>query len=172
MDFGDINPFVLILTNFTAWQQTFPGCPPQNGDIDGNGAVDFGDINPFVALVIAKSAPVPVLRRLTIPPSLLGRGAGGGSKRRASDPLPILPLTLQRYFAFRKATAKTPRAPRTARNSELNEGAGKRTTCPGGPTLCHRSGALAAGRRADGSARNFRTLAALAFLATWRFLAL
>ena len=57
VDFGDINPFVLILSNFTAWQQTYPGCPPQNGDIDGNGSVGFEDINPFVALIVQSPFP-------------------------------------------------------------------------------------------------------------------
>ena len=52
MDFGDINPFVLYLTNFAAWQAAYPGCPPENGDINGDGLYpDFGDINPFVALL-------------------------------------------------------------------------------------------------------------------------
>jgi hypothetical protein len=51
IDFGDINPFVLILSDPQAWQLTFPGCPWQNGDINGDGGVDFGDINPFVALL-------------------------------------------------------------------------------------------------------------------------
>jgi hypothetical protein len=49
--FGDINPFVLILTNPDAWQAAYPGCPVLNGDSNGDGAVDFGDINPFVALL-------------------------------------------------------------------------------------------------------------------------
>ena len=52
--FGDINPFVLYLSNFAAWQATYPGCPPQNGDINGDGTYGqgaFGDINPFVALL-------------------------------------------------------------------------------------------------------------------------
>ncbi len=51
IDFGDINPFVLILSDPQAWQLTFPGCPWQNGDINGDGGVDSGDINPFVALL-------------------------------------------------------------------------------------------------------------------------
>ncbi len=49
IDFGDINPFVLYLSNFGAWQAAFP-----NGDIncDGTyGQASFGDINPFVALM-------------------------------------------------------------------------------------------------------------------------
>ena len=52
VDFGDINPFVLVLSNFQLWQQTYPGCPWRNGDIDGNGSVGFQDINPFVALIV------------------------------------------------------------------------------------------------------------------------
>ncbi len=49
--FGDINPFVLILADPTAWQAAYPGCPWQNGDINTDSTVDFGDINPFVALL-------------------------------------------------------------------------------------------------------------------------
>jgi hypothetical protein len=54
LSFGDINPFVLYLSNFTAWQASYPGCPPLNGDINGDGTygyVSLGDINPFVALL-------------------------------------------------------------------------------------------------------------------------
>jgi hypothetical protein len=51
VDFGDINAFVLALSNPTAYGQTYPGCPILNGDINGDGSVDFGDINPFVALL-------------------------------------------------------------------------------------------------------------------------
>jgi len=52
VDFGDINPFVLYLSNFAAWQTSCPDCPPENGDINGDGTYpDFGDINPFVALL-------------------------------------------------------------------------------------------------------------------------
>jgi len=40
------------LTDPAAWQQTYPGCPLSNGDINGDGALDFGDINPFVALLV------------------------------------------------------------------------------------------------------------------------
>jgi hypothetical protein len=52
VDFGDINPFVLILSSPAAWQQAYPGCPPLNGDINGNLSVGFEDINPFVALMV------------------------------------------------------------------------------------------------------------------------
>jgi 1,4-alpha-glucan branching enzyme len=49
--FGDINPFVMVLTNLTGWQQTYPGCPLANADINADGSVNFGDINPFVTLL-------------------------------------------------------------------------------------------------------------------------
>jgi hypothetical protein len=54
--FADINPFVLYLSDFAAWQAAYPGCDPQNGDINGDGTYgqeSFGDINPFVALLSA-----------------------------------------------------------------------------------------------------------------------
>ena len=50
--FGDINPFVLYLSNFSAWQATYPTTPPANGDINQDGTFpSFRDINPFVALL-------------------------------------------------------------------------------------------------------------------------
>ena len=54
VDFADINPFVLYLSNNAAWQTAFPGCPGENGDINGDGIYGqgaFDDINPFVALL-------------------------------------------------------------------------------------------------------------------------
>jgi hypothetical protein len=54
VDFGDINPFVQQLSNFNGWRATYPGCPPENGDINGDGVYgqdSFGDINPFVLLL-------------------------------------------------------------------------------------------------------------------------
>jgi hypothetical protein len=51
VDFGDINPIVLALTNPTAHQAAFPNRPFDNRDINGDGKFDFGDINPFVSLV-------------------------------------------------------------------------------------------------------------------------
>jgi hypothetical protein len=54
INFGDINPFVLFLSNYTAWQATYT-CSVQNGDINGDGTYpSFGDINPFVALLIGQ----------------------------------------------------------------------------------------------------------------------
>jgi hypothetical protein len=51
VSFGDINPFVLRLSNPAAYLAAFPNCPDANGDINGNGSVGFDDINPFVALL-------------------------------------------------------------------------------------------------------------------------
>ena len=54
VNFKDINPFVLYLSNFSGWRATYPDCPPENGDINGDGTYgqgSFGDINPFVALL-------------------------------------------------------------------------------------------------------------------------
>ncbi|MEW6200281.1 MAG: endonuclease/exonuclease/phosphatase family protein [Planctomycetota bacterium] len=51
VDFGDINPFVLALSNPAGYQVLYPGCPLLNGDINSDGRFDFGDINPFVALL-------------------------------------------------------------------------------------------------------------------------
>ena len=52
VNFKDINPFVLFLSSFSNWQAAYPGCLPQNGDINGDGTYpSFRDINPFVALL-------------------------------------------------------------------------------------------------------------------------
>jgi hypothetical protein len=52
VNFGDINPFVLYLSNFAAWQSTYTCCDPANADINQDGIYpSFGDINPFVALL-------------------------------------------------------------------------------------------------------------------------
>ncbi len=49
--FGDINPFVLALTDPAAFAALYDRCALGNRDLDGSGAADFGDINPFVALL-------------------------------------------------------------------------------------------------------------------------
>ncbi len=64
IDFGDINPFVLALSNFPAWKNQNPYCPEQNSDINGDGqyggAQGFGDINPFVGLLSSGGGqPIP-----------------------------------------------------------------------------------------------------------------
>lgn len=51
VDFGDINPFVMALSNPAGYAAAYPNCDIRNGDINGDGRVDFGDINPFVRLL-------------------------------------------------------------------------------------------------------------------------
>ncbi len=54
VDFADINPFVLYLSDSVAWRAAYPDCPLTNGDINGDGTYgqwSLGDINPFVALL-------------------------------------------------------------------------------------------------------------------------
>ncbi len=51
VDFGDINPFVLALTDAAGYAAAFPNCHYLNADINGDGNVDFADINPFVMLL-------------------------------------------------------------------------------------------------------------------------
>ncbi|MEW6253069.1 MAG: FG-GAP-like repeat-containing protein [Planctomycetota bacterium] len=51
VDFDDINPFVLALSDPQAYQAAYPGCNILNGDCNGDGQVNFDDINPFVALL-------------------------------------------------------------------------------------------------------------------------
>lgn len=51
IDFNDINPFVLMLTDPAAWQAQFPECELFNGDVNNDGVVGFGDINPFIDLL-------------------------------------------------------------------------------------------------------------------------
>lgn len=52
LDFGDINPFILALTNGAGYYQQFPDCDRNRADINKDGFVDFGDINPFVDLLV------------------------------------------------------------------------------------------------------------------------
>jgi 6-phosphogluconolactonase (cycloisomerase 2 family) len=54
VNFGDINPFVLALTDLGAYEALYPGCPFGNRDINGDGQFNFGDINPFVALLVGR----------------------------------------------------------------------------------------------------------------------
>jgi hypothetical protein len=57
VDFGDINPFVLALSNPTMYAQTHPECDIMNGDINADGSVNFGDINPFVSCLTTGHCP-------------------------------------------------------------------------------------------------------------------
>ena len=59
VDFRDINPFVLYLSNYIAWATAYPACNPQNGDVNGDGTYpSFGDINPFVTLLTTNPLPI------------------------------------------------------------------------------------------------------------------
>jgi hypothetical protein len=51
VNFDDINPFVLALSDPGAYQQQFPSCPFAKRDINGDGSFSFDDINGFVALL-------------------------------------------------------------------------------------------------------------------------
>lgn len=54
VDFKDINPFVLAVTDMMAYMEAYPGCDWLNGDINDDGWTDFGDINPFVTLLLGQ----------------------------------------------------------------------------------------------------------------------
>lgn len=51
VDFGDINAFVLALTNAEAYRLLYGLEPSAAGDLDCDGGLNFGDINLFVALL-------------------------------------------------------------------------------------------------------------------------
>jgi hypothetical protein len=51
LNFNDINPFVLALSDPNGYQQQYPGCTILSADCNGDGVVNFDDINPFVALL-------------------------------------------------------------------------------------------------------------------------
>jgi len=52
VSFGDINPFVLALSNLAAFVAAYPEVNPYiAADINADGIVGFGDINPFVTLL-------------------------------------------------------------------------------------------------------------------------
>ncbi len=51
VNFYDINPFVLALSDPAGYAQAYPNCSILNGDCNQDGRVDFLDINPFVALL-------------------------------------------------------------------------------------------------------------------------
>lgn len=57
INFGDINPFVLRLSNPAAYHELYPCVPEENADVNGNGVVGFDDINPFVALLSQQPPP-------------------------------------------------------------------------------------------------------------------
>ncbi len=47
----DIHPFVLALTDPSAYVTAYPGCEVMLADLNGDGFVDEFDIGPFVALL-------------------------------------------------------------------------------------------------------------------------
>ncbi|MEW6249267.1 MAG: M20/M25/M40 family metallo-hydrolase [Planctomycetota bacterium] len=51
VNFDDINPFVLGLSDPAGYQVAYPNCNIMNGDVNGDGVFNFDDINPFVALL-------------------------------------------------------------------------------------------------------------------------
>ena len=54
VDFFDIDPFVVALTGFAAYQNNQPGCNWYNADCNRDDAVNFFDIDPFVVLLSSK----------------------------------------------------------------------------------------------------------------------
>lgn len=54
IDFGDISPFVLLLSDPVEYKRQQPVCDETNGDINNDGRADFGDINGFVDLLTRK----------------------------------------------------------------------------------------------------------------------
>jgi hypothetical protein len=54
LGFGDINPFVLAISDAGIYQTTYPLCNILHGDFNGDGSVGFADINPFVAALSGK----------------------------------------------------------------------------------------------------------------------
>ncbi len=51
VNFDDIDPFVLALTDRATYEARFPNCYWLNADCSGDGTVSFDDIDPFVALL-------------------------------------------------------------------------------------------------------------------------
>ena len=51
VNFQDINPFVLALSDPAAYQAQYPQCDILNCDTNCDGVVNFSDINPFVAIL-------------------------------------------------------------------------------------------------------------------------
>ena len=51
VNFGDIDPFVLAITDASAYSLEYPDCDLNHADINGDGLVNFGDIDPFVTLL-------------------------------------------------------------------------------------------------------------------------
>ncbi len=59
VDFGDINPFVLAISDPSGYAVAYPMCNILNGNMNCDGAFDFGDINPFVACLASGDCDCP-----------------------------------------------------------------------------------------------------------------
>jgi hypothetical protein len=57
VDFNDIDAFVAALISREQYEEQYPLCRWENGDIDGNGSVDFDDIDGFVQCLIEGGCP-------------------------------------------------------------------------------------------------------------------
>lgn len=57
LDFFDIDPFVLAVTDPAAFEAQFPNCDRFNADVNGDSIVDFFDIDPFVDCVLSGGCP-------------------------------------------------------------------------------------------------------------------
>jgi subtilisin family serine protease len=51
VQFDDINPFVLALSDPQTYENTFPDCRILNADANEDGQADFGDVNAFVEIL-------------------------------------------------------------------------------------------------------------------------
>ncbi len=51
VDFRDINPFVLALSDPAGYMEHYPNCYLDRADCNGDGQVNLRDINAFVALL-------------------------------------------------------------------------------------------------------------------------
>jgi hypothetical protein len=51
VNFDDIDPFVLALSDPVWYHAAYPNCNILNGDCNRDGVVNFDDINPFVAII-------------------------------------------------------------------------------------------------------------------------
>lgn len=51
VNFDDINPFVLALSDPPAYQAQYPDCNIMNGDCNSDGVIDFADINAFIDIL-------------------------------------------------------------------------------------------------------------------------
>jgi hypothetical protein len=51
INFDDVNPFVLALSDPAAYAQAYPHCDVTSADCNADGIVNFDDINAFVNLL-------------------------------------------------------------------------------------------------------------------------